>query len=421
MLLNKPRAHAVMEKHGLDGLIATFPQNVYYLSGYWDTQFDSRWPFLNYAVLPRKEEAPATLVLRTVMLDRLSLFPTWMPNLIAVSDYSGREKAGAIDPQTGEPKAVMWKGWPRRDGAALTPLERTWADLADEHAPHLAATSAWGLRRALVEAGIERGKVGCDDPRVAGWLKEMGLEHIEIVDALNVFREIRIVKSAPEIAIMRKSAQVNEEAMECAIAAAYNGATWEELETTYHVEHARRGGRGGHILTILGGLPTGKVRKGEAFLFDALGEYEHYFGDIGRTAVLGEPSKELDRRIKAMRAGWQAACEVIRPGIRRSQLIQTTIDAVRKAGFPEYFYVSPHSIGLEHTDSPVLTGPRTHDGETADYVLEENMIMNVDMPYYELGWGALHLEDTVLVTKNGYEALTSERMELRVIPESKLA
>ena len=35
MLLNKPRAYAVMDRHGLDGLIAATRQNVYYLSDFW--------------------------------------------------------------------------------------------------------------------------------------------------------------------------------------------------------------------------------------------------------------------------------------------------------------------------------------------------------------------------------------------------
>lgn len=34
MLLNKPRAYAVMDRHALDGLIAATRQNVYYLSDF---------------------------------------------------------------------------------------------------------------------------------------------------------------------------------------------------------------------------------------------------------------------------------------------------------------------------------------------------------------------------------------------------
>ncbi len=36
MLLNKPRAYEIMDREGLDGLIAVAPINVYYLSDHWD-------------------------------------------------------------------------------------------------------------------------------------------------------------------------------------------------------------------------------------------------------------------------------------------------------------------------------------------------------------------------------------------------
>ena len=35
MLLNRPRAVEVMERHGLDGLVATNRHNIYYLTDFW--------------------------------------------------------------------------------------------------------------------------------------------------------------------------------------------------------------------------------------------------------------------------------------------------------------------------------------------------------------------------------------------------
>ena len=35
MLLNKERAYTVMDKYGLDGLVASTAINVYYLTDYW--------------------------------------------------------------------------------------------------------------------------------------------------------------------------------------------------------------------------------------------------------------------------------------------------------------------------------------------------------------------------------------------------
>jgi Xaa-Pro aminopeptidase len=34
------------------------------------------------------------------------------------------------------------------------------------------------------------------------------------------------------------------------------------------------------------------------------------------------------------------------------------------------------------------------------------MVVNVDIPVLELGWGGIQLEDTILVTSDGFELLT---------------
>jgi len=417
MLLNRPRAVEVMERHDLVGLIAREHVNIYYLTDYWDTQADGRWPYLVYGVLPRDGDMPAGLVLPTVKLERLSVWPTWVPNIIAFSDYSGRERRDddSPNPDQGEPPAIAWPGWPVREGATLTPLEQEWAARAGAHADRLAATPAWGLKRALVDAGMTQGRIGSDDPRVIGWLQDMGLPGIEAVEATNIFREIRMVKSATEIEILGQAARVNEAAGMAAAHAAVTGATWPEIETVYHVEMSLRGGRNGHIISGLGGLPHGKVVPGEPFLIDALGEYRNYFGDFGRTVIVGEPSAELSRRADAMWAGFERACEIIRPGLKRSTLIAEVIAAVQKAGFSDFFYVSPHSLGLEHTDHPIPMGPTLH-GEWNDYALAADMVINVDMPFFEWGWGTMHLEDTVVVTADGFRPLTSTSPALIVNP-----
>ncbi len=43
------------------------------------------------------------------------------------------------------------------------------------------------------------------------------------------------------------------------------------------------------------------------------------------------------------------------------------------------------------------------------------MVLNVELPYYELGWGGLQVEDTFLITETGAERLTSLDQNLIVI------
>lgn len=408
MLLNRDRANAVMDHHGLKGLVVREKHNVYYLSDYWESLSEGGWPFAAFAVLPRDPSAPPTLVIPAISLQRLDVAaPTWIENIIAYSDYSGRQAGDdGVSTAPDEPRAAPYVGWPTRDGTTLSPLAETWSRRRDAFRSKVAATPTWALRRAMKEAGLTSGRVGTDDLRLTNWLAELGLDALEPVDAVNILREIRIVKTPAEIAIMREGARMNETACLAAIDAMHEGATWPELNTIYATEIARLGGRARYMNTYLGGLPHEKVVRDEPLYFDALGEYKLYLADFGRSAVFGTPSRELETRVSGLETGFRAALDILKPGIRKSQIVDTVVTAVRGAGFPEFFNVSPHSLGLEHTDNPMPVGAETF-GEADDFALEENMVINIDMPHVEYGWGGVHIEDTLRITRDGYEPLTS--------------
>jgi Xaa-Pro aminopeptidase len=82
-------------------------------------------------------------------------------------------------------------------------------------------------------------------------------------------------------------------------------------------------------------------------------------------------------------------------------LFAAAVDTIRRAGLPEYrrHHVG-HGIGLEMYEAPLLV-------ENSDARLEAGMVINVETPYYESGYGGFQVEDTVLVTENGGELLTA--------------
>ena len=41
------------------------------------------------------------------------------------------------------------------------------------------------------------------------------------------------------------------------------------------------------------------------------------------------------------------------------------------------------------------------------------MIVNIDMPFTEIGWGSVHMEDTILITDDGFERLSTADFSLR--------
>ena len=404
-LVNLPRAREVMEREGIDGLIARVPLNVYYLSGYWGLLMSAeRFDASFFAVLPAAEDRPSALVLPSMELRRLvSQGGTWMGETWIFTSPDDEQDHIAVD---GRPYA----GWPVRPDAQLTELERRWVDATNEHAGRTAGNSRGALARAVRAAGLENARLVNDDVRIADWLADAGLENVDCRTDANVFNRIRLVKTAAELELMRKAAAINEAALHDAAAAFREGAQWTEVETAYQSSMASAGGQGSYLICGAGGPREGALRRGEPMFLDALGTYEHYHGDFGRCVVLGEPDALMRQRHRALCKGWQAAAPLLRPGVRYSELAETVIDVVRKNGLPEFVYATPHSLGLEHTDDPKTVGGQ--QGMTANTVLEPGMVLNVDMPFTEIGWGSVHIEDTVHITADGFEALTSADNEI---------
>jgi Xaa-Pro aminopeptidase len=408
VLLNRAQADRVLAKHGLDGLVAAQPHNVYYLSSYWGVLMGVGRDPLYFAVLPKNDANPAALVMGSFEMRRLvTEGGTWVPNLVGYTAPLDAEHAA-------DGAGAPYVGWPVRAGAALSTTERAWLDIQDRLRGTEAASAILAIVRAVREAGLERATIGIDDLRLERWLRAAGLDRATFVHAEHVFCEIRRVKSAPEIDLLRTAARLNETACLEATAQIHEGADWHEVENHYMAELASRGGRGCYLSGGSGGLPHLRVRRGEPTMIDALGRYRQYVGDFGRTVVVGDPSAELLRRNAAMQRGWFEVVETVRPGLRYRELAERCVNAIRRHGFPEFVLAVPHSIGLQHTDDPApmtLAGP-----DYGDPVLEPGVVLNVDLPFIEIGWGALHLEDTLLFTADGCEPLTSMQVDLLVVP-----
>jgi len=418
MLLNKQRAFTVMDKHSLDGLIAVNAINIHYLTDYWGPLMRMRRTFYNYALLPRREDAPAAIILTGVEHMRLHYNPqaTWVPNRCSYIHPVYQDRRD-FDPDVEDPEAVLeGMKWPVRHDA-LSPGDVEFLKYVESHKGKHSVNALYALKRAIVDAGLEGARLGSDDPRVGPWLHEIGLPKVEVSEATAIFREIRMVKSPDEIVLMREASRINTDALNVTINSLRVGMKRTDLEITYNTELAKRGARGIYLATGQNGTNNnlGLVVPDETITFDGLCEYKNYHGDLGRVAIIGEPKKELLDRMEIVKLGCRIAYDMIRPGISGREVTEAVLDAMRKAGFPGFFFATPHSVGLEHTDHPLPIGPQ-FPGMQPDFVFEEGMIFSLDMPYYEVGWGNLHVEDAVLVTATGVELLNDGDVSLRVIP-----
>ena len=225
MLVNKGRAEEAMRRFGLDALVAASPVNITYLSDYrcWlDPLFKeymsapggSSERGQSYALLPLEGE-PALVV---SALFAVNAADAWVRDLRPYGD-PGLDDGLAPGHDSG--------------GGTPGPLggdDRRFYDLL--HPPARHGSPAEALAALLRDRGLDAGTIGVD---IEGWpAREKArveglLPRARLKNCTNLFRWIRMVKSAEEIARLRRSAEINERAAMDSLALASPGRPMADL------------------------------------------------------------------------------------------------------------------------------------------------------------------------------------------------
>ena len=277
------------------------------------------------------------------------------------------------------------------------------------------------LVATLEEMGLANKAIGLDEtvfPAASRAELQRRLPNLRITDAAALFRTIRMVKTEEEIRRLRRAAEITEEAIRAATANAREGTTEREVARAYQHSIIDQGGLPTFNLirfgrnAVLGQLPPDDtpLRPGDAIWFDVGCLLEGYWSDLARIYVLGEPSEQLRRYYAASLAGEDHGIAFVRPGVTAEQVFESTVNVVREAGIGHYRrqHVG-HGIGVEVYDPPLLA-PGRQD------VIEVGMVINFETPYFELGWGSVHIEDPFVVRADGNELLTKSSRDLWVGP-----
>jgi len=393
MLRDQQRIQAVFSQHHLKALVASTAENIRYLTDY-DTPalFIYRYPGAYAVALP--DEDPV-LIIHVSGLEYLVERPVTTRNVRTAGTY--------------------FVG--RRGGAPLSPAEERLQALRAS-CPH-SPSAEEALLAVLREAGADAGAVGVDEQGMAPatWRTlAQRLPGATLVEAGTMLADIRRVKTPDEIALIREATAINERAAARAFAAVREGIPERALEEVFRSEIARAGSVPGHWETTVGSRSSGSfhagpypVRPGNLIRSDSSCRLRGYWSDIGRTRVLGVSRPEHRRTYEALQIGQAATVKAVRPGVRVGDLFAVAVDTIRRAGLPEYrrHHVG-HGIGLEMYEAPLLA-------EGSDARLEAGMVVNVETPYYESGFGGFQVEDTVLVTETGAELLTAADRSLATV------
>lgn len=387
VLLNHERALDVMDRHQVDAIVAALPENVYYLSDYGASHsFSLSVVGISAVVFPRDEQLAPTLIVAEFELPYLLDSPTWMPQVRLLECLRSRISSD-VDLTPGEQKIV-----------------EQWSDLRQ----HTSSTNRQSLIAALLtEAGLSASRVVFDDGRVMAEVREL-LPELVAVEGVNIIREIKIIKTADEIKLLRRAAQVNEAALGALVAAAIPGTMMRELKRVWFTAMAAQGAVG--VELPLAGLDrpwqmyadtTYRLQPGDHLNVDVAGTLDRYWADTGRTVTVDTPSAKVEELFALLEECHAKVVPNLRPGVTTGEIVGIAADSVRTL-MPEGFAPVVHSIGNEVYDQPATYGSLYSDS----FMLEADMVINFESLYFEYPWGALQLENTYYLGQAGVEQLT---------------
>jgi Xaa-Pro aminopeptidase len=150
------------------------------------------------------------------------------------------------------------------------------------------------------------------------------------------------------------------------------------------------------------------IEQGDVVVVDIGGPIaEGYNSDSTRTYTVGEPrDSDVAATYAVLQEAQRAAVAAVRPGVTAEQIDAAARDVITEAGFGEFFiHRTGHGIGLDVHEEPYIISGN-------DLPLEVGMAFSVEPGIYQAGrWGA-RIEDIVVVTEDGVEALNTRPHEL---------
>lgn len=390
------------------------------------------------------------------------------PDAWLVLDSDGRS---TLFCQPKDPERETWTGYrlgPKAAPAALGVDEAHSFEELDERMPGLLANTRTVWYPFATHAGLET--------VVDSWLQDVrGQARAGLLvpdsqrDVCTLLDEMRLVKDAHELAIMRRAGQISAQghvrAMQLSARQLHAGAGVREyhLEAELLHEFRRNGSQFPAYTSIVAAganacvlhYPAGDapLKKGELVLIDAACELDGYASDITRTFPAdGNFSGPQRALYDVVLASQRAAFDATRPGARfddphnaavkvlaqglldlkildRNQVggVQDVIK--KRAYFPFYMHRTSHWMGMDVHDCGSYVEPGEADQVTEQHdpisgqtvqkrpsrILRPGMVLTLEPGLYirpaknvpKPFWNiGIRIEDDAVVTKSGCELLT---------------
>lgn len=222
---------------------------------------------------------------------------------------------------------------------------------------------------------------------------------------------IRAVKSATEIAVIRKAIAISEEALRRTLRWVEPGKTEREIARYLEATLTDLGAEGFAFDTAVqvgertylphGGAKDTVLQENDFLLIDFGGKIDGYMADITRTVCVGTPSEEMRKIHETVQAANAAGKAAARAGVTGHDVDAAARGVIEEAGYGAYFrHRTGHGLGLDVHELPNMA-------PNDSMILTPGMVFTVEPGVYVPGVGGVRIEDDVLITEDGCESLTA--------------
>lgn len=371
-----------MKDADIDAMVLRLPENVLFASGYW-SMFG--WTFL---VFP--QEGKATCIIGNTE-EQEAHDDLWEAACLTYP-------AGTLD--SGDPYAETAK---LLSGLAE---KHKWKIVGYE-GDFEAVAPPWNAGEPVVPAASTH-----------GLLKEAFAEST-FVDVTSFLNEQRSRKTDYEASRLRTANELACFGLEAFYKKASPGASG--LELAADVEHSivmmSRNHGGARRVRAFAQVSTGAketavgyrpmvistsnpLQSGDVALLELAVVADGYWCDRTRVRVAGTPISQQEEVFDLIRSAQEAAIDKVAPGVTAGEVDEAARSIIRKGGYDKAFlHVTGHGLGFRYHEPVPLICPGS------ELKLEKGMVHTVEPGIYIEGFGGMRLEDNILVTENGSDAL----------------
>lgn len=249
------------------------------------------------------------------------------------------------------------------------------------------------------------------------------LPNATFIDASMIVEEVSYVKSDVEIECLKKSGSYTAAGVEASYAITRPGIYDNDIAKAGYEAMVGAGSEFMSVQPIVtSGVRTSYphqtfrrvlIEDNDVIFLEYGGNHNRYTAPLMRTMVTGKPSDGMMRFADAAEATLSAMLEMMKPGVEFRDVVAHAKKAHKSLDDELYFFGS-YAYGLGATFPPTW-GNGLHISEGIDLVLKPGMAFHVPMNFTAPSKFGIAFSESVVITEKGYELLVDHPRELHQI------